>query len=559
MPSAPATGSAPSPDLPSLRPLSSMRELYREFVKFFVSLKLTVALLALSALLVFLATIDQVHLGIWAVQEKWFKSLIVLQDIRGIPVPIFPGGYFIGALLLINLVAAHAKRFVMSWKKAGIQLVHFGLILLLLGEFFTGIFQEEYQMRLDEGETKNYSESWRFNELAVIDVTSPEKDIVTALPEKRLARLDRPIGAAELPFQIVPRLYFPNATLGMAGDTPPNLRTVAHGADRGLGPRLLLAPLPITYEHNKRNLPAAALEIIGAEGSIGTFLVSPMLVEPERFTYAGREWSLALRFEREYKPYSVTLLEFTHDRYAGTEIPKNFSSRVRLTTPDGVTDREVLIFMNNPLRHDGMTFYQAGFDNNDRTTILQVVRNPSWIIPYLSCLLMSAGLYWQFGWHLALYTARRGNKAKGDSGTPALDTAPGAIIAAGLVLSMRVFAALIGLWITAGADGTPAAIGLSVLILEFLVCTALFLGLAKRSAWTPPLLSAYAWVSLVILSGVFAYGFMSNDIYDAILRWVVVGLHAITAAALLGLARGFSAQATAAWFAPARPAAPVAG
>ncbi len=555
-----------------------MRELYREFVKFFVSLKLTVALLALSALLVFLATIDQVHLGIWAVQEKWFKSLIVLQDIKGIPVPIFPGGYFIGALLLINLVAAHAKRFAMTWKKAGIQLVHFGLILLLVGEFFTGLFQEEYQMRLDEGETKNYSESWRFNELAIVDVTSPDVDVVTVVPEKRLARLDRPITGASLPFQIVPRLYFPNATLGMVGDNPPNLRTVAHGADRGLGPRLLLAPLPVTYEHNKRNLPAAAVELIGAEGSIGTFLLSPMLVEPERFTYAGREWSLAIRFEREYKPYSITLLEFTHDRYPGTEIPKNFSSRIRLTTPDRVTDREVLIFMNNPLRHDGMTFYQAGFDNNDRTSILQVVRNPSWVIPYLRCLLMSVGLYWQFGWHLALFTAGRGAKGKSRTPSPALasaatgaapapdasaasvpaapapaagglETAPGAIIAAGLVISLRIFAAVIGLWITAGADGTPAAVGLSVLVMEFLVCAALYLGLAKRSLWTTPLISAYAWLSLLILAGVFAYGFMSEDIYDAILRWVVIGLHAVTAAALLGLARSFRRPEVAAWFA----------
>jgi hypothetical protein len=551
-----------------------MRELYREFVKFFVSLQLTVALLALSALLVFLATIDQVHLGIWAVQEKWFKSFIVLQNIKGFPVPIFPGGYFIGALLLVNLVAAHAKRFAFTWKKAGIQLVHFGLILLLLGEFFTGRFQEEYQMRLDEGETKNYSESWRFNELAIVDVTSPTEDRVTVVPEKRLARLDREITAPELPFRLVPRLYYPNATIGMAGDTPPNLRTVPHGADRGLGPRLLLAPLPITYEHNKRNLPAAAVEIVSPEGSLGTYLVSPMLVEPERFTYGGREWTLSLRFEREYKPYSITLLEFTHDRYPGTEIPKNFSSRIRLTTPDGVNDREVLIFMNNPLRHDGMTFYQAGFDNNDRTTILQVVRNPSWVIPYLSCLLMSVGLYWQFGWHLALFTARRGAKPgapgsaaavlpPGSAGfqpasaseapavpaptVPSLDTAPGAIIAAGLVVSMRLFAALIGLWITTGADGMSATIGLSLIMVEFLACAAILLGLAKRAAWTSALLSAYACFSLLIFAGVVASGFMGNDIYDAILRWCVIGVHALTAATLLALARSFRQPAVAAW------------
>jgi hypothetical protein len=525
-----------------------MRELYREFVKFFVSLKLTVALLALSALLVFLATIDQVHLGIWAVQEKWFRSLIVLHEIKGFPVPIFPGGYFIGGLLLINLVAAHAKRFSFTWKKAGIQLVHFGLILLLLGELFTGLFQEEYQMRLDEGQTKNYSESWRYNELAIVDVTSPAEDVVTVIPEKRLARAARPdtdaLQIPALPFRIAVRAYYPNAALAMKEQAPPMLKPVENPANRGLGPRLLLAPLPMTYKQDQRNLPAVLVELLGAEGSLGTYLLSTMLIEPERVSYAGREWALSLRFQRAYKPYSLTLLDFTHDRYAGTEIPKNFSSRVRLATPDGVNDREVLIFMNNPLRHDGMVFYQAGFDNNDKTTVLQVVRNPSWVIPYLSCLLMAVGLFWQFGWHLLVFTARRGT-------TPAPTEAPGPVIALGLVLALRVMAGLVGLWVTASTDGTPAAVGLVVLAVEFVLCAALLIGLATRRGWTRPLLGFYSFVALALLAGVVAYGFLGGDIYDAILRWVVIGLHALTAAALLALARSFQSPAISAWFSKA--------
>jgi cytochrome c biogenesis protein ResB len=40
-------------------------------------------------------------------------------------------------------------------------------------------------------------------------------------------------------------------------------------------------------------------------------------------------------------------------------------------------DREVLIYMNNPLRYAGETFYQAGFDERDeRVTILQVCETP---------------------------------------------------------------------------------------------------------------------------------------------------------------------------------------
>src|SRR5690606_5588166 len=137
-------------------------------------------------------------------------------------------------------------------------------------------------------------------------------------------------------------------------------------------------------KQDERNMPSAFVDLIGADGSLGTYLVSTLLLEPQRFEHAGRSYAISLRFARHYLPLSLTLLKFSHDRYAGTNIPKNFSSRVRLITPDGVDDREVLIFMNNPLRYAGLTFYQAGFENNDTTSILQIVRNPSWLLPYIA-------------------------------------------------------------------------------------------------------------------------------------------------------------------------------
>jgi hypothetical protein len=63
--------------------------------------------------------------------------------------------------------------------------------------------------------------------------------------------------------------------------------------------------------------------------------------------------------------------------------------------------------MNNPLRYAGLTFYQAGFENDDKTTILQVVRNPSWTMPYIACTLMTLGLLIQFCIHLFGFIAKR--------------------------------------------------------------------------------------------------------------------------------------------------------
>ena len=121
---------------------------------------------------------------------------------------------------------------------------------------------------------------------------------------------------------------------------------------------------------------------------------------------------MAQRFTRYYKPFSLELLKFSHDLYKGTDTPKNFSSRVHINNPNTGENREVLIYMNNPLRVSGETYYQAGFapDNDKRVnkvTILQVVRNPGWLTPYFSCVLVALGLIVQFMSHLIGFARKR--------------------------------------------------------------------------------------------------------------------------------------------------------
>lgn len=385
--------------------------LLREARDVLVSLKFTVVLLVFSMVLVFAGTLDQVNLGIWAVQEKFFRSFVVYTQIGPIACPVFPGGYTIGGLLLLNLIAAHVYRFSFTWKKAGIVLTHLGLIVLLVGELLTGWWQQDFQLRLDEGETKNYAESFQRHELVLIETTADGFDEVVAVPERLLAR-KTPVEHPRLPFRIATKVYYPNSSL--------HLRSPANGARPpvtvGVGDHVTAAPLPVTYRQDDRNVPSAVVEFVGPDGPLGSYLASGHFSTSQVVNYRDRSWRLGLRVERRYLPFSLRLVKFSHDRYAGTEIPKNFSSRLRLTTPDRQDDREVLVYMNNPLRHGGYTFYQAGFENNDRTTILQVVRNPSWLVPYVACAMMTLGLTLQFAMHLVRFVARRQPSAKKPAG-----------------------------------------------------------------------------------------------------------------------------------------------
>jgi hypothetical protein len=377
-------------------------DLFRQIRSILVSIRLTVVLLAMSIVLVFWATLDQVNLGVWGVQHKFFHAFLVIVKVGDLQVPVYPGGYLIGTVLLLNLICAHIYRFKMGWRKTGIWIVHAGLILLLLGELVSGLVQREFQMRLDEGEGKNYSESSRQNELAIIDTTDASFDGVVAIPESMLAK-GTTVQSPKLPFRVVPRGYFPNADVGMKSATP---NAPVSPANAGMGPMIAVTPVEVSYKEDERNTPAAYVEFIGPDASLGTYVVSTRLGNPQTFDYAGHSFKVIMRAVRHYQPFTLTLEKFSHDIFPGTDIDRNFSSKVKISTPDGSPDREFLIYMNNPLRYQGLTYYQASYDG-EHTTILQVVRNPSWLVPYISCGAIALGLIIQFLIHLAGFARKR--------------------------------------------------------------------------------------------------------------------------------------------------------
>ena len=373
-------------------------------IDFFTSLRLTVVCLALGLVLVFAGTLAQVDLGLYKAQNEFFRSFCIYWGPKGASwrLPVFPGGYLIGGVLLINLLAAQVRRFTFSVSKVGLWMVHGGLILLLLGQLLTDLLSRESTLHLREGEARNYSETEREAELAVIDATDPDADKVVAIPQDMLAS-QKSIHPGNLPFTVQVKRFFANSQVNnrTADATEPPAAT------QGLGPRVTVSEVPRVTEMDKRDVPSAVVEIVTPNRSLGTWLVSEFVEQPQEFTVNQRTYQLAMRLRRLYKPFSIKLLKFQHDVYPGTDTPKNFSSRVLLQRPETGEKREVLIYMNNPLRYAGETYYQANYDPDDHGTILQVVHNPSWLTPYFSCVLVGAGLVVQFASHLLGFTRKR--------------------------------------------------------------------------------------------------------------------------------------------------------
>ena len=379
-------------------------------LKIISSLKLTVWLLVFSLVLVFFGTLDQVHFGIRATQQKYFESLIALwqyplqwplgESLHWLHFPI-PGGYLIGPLLVVNLIAAHTTRFVFKWNKAGIFIIHLGLILLLLGQLSTQLLQEENYMWVEEGKSANYLESHHHDELVIKDVTDSKVDGIVSIPIDLIDKKPSSLQHPRLPFRVETRAFYPNAAIvegSRLTETSPEMIF-----NRGLGfeKDFVVWDRPMTYMQDELNVTTAIVDLVGTDGSLGIWLVSNVFDETfpaQRFSYEDRDYEIVLRIKRTYLPYKIELIDFSHDRYMGTDIPKNFSSKVRIINSQATEDRQTLIYMNNPLRYKGRTFFQAAFDQQtEKSSMFQVVNNPGWLIPYISCGMIALGLIYQFG------------------------------------------------------------------------------------------------------------------------------------------------------------------
>ncbi len=325
-------------------------------------------------------------------------------------------------------------------RRCGVVLLHAGVLLIMANEVLVGVSAEEGQMVIQEGHTRNYVRDIRSVELAVIDRSHPGYDEVTAIPKSRLVSgqvSGQVIRDKQLPFDIKVNRFLQNSAIRPADEGDENLATAGVGLrqiaverDAGVG----------TDTGGKVDMSAVYITLIDKESSqpIATHLVSLVagfngIAETVTVAEAAKDgpgektYEIFLRFRRTYKPYSMMLEDFRFDRYIGTEMAKNYSSQLRLVDKQRNVDREVRIWMNNPLRYAGETFYQSEFTRDrqgrENGTILQVVTNVGWMMPYVGCMIVATGMLAQFSIALLRFLRRGAATDKTSSTTDSREKA----------------------------------------------------------------------------------------------------------------------------------------
>lgn len=363
---------------------------------------IAVVVLVFLTLIVWLGTLAQVDKGLFEVQKEYFESfgLIYWFHIGELPIGVpLPGGYLLMLVLFINMTCALILRMRKDRRRIGMLVVHSSVLFLLVASWVSFRYKTEGNMMLWPGERSALYRSYNNWSIEVKELGDSEDDVLV-IPEAEFGHLDgdksRTFYRDGLPFELNVSHYSRNASLRKAP---------ADGGGGGGGPvargaQISPEPLDPTAE---ANVGAVFVEIEGSgvKSDRGAILWAgnddwKHEVEMED----GSQYLVELVRHGWSVPYEIELEKFTRVLHPNTGLAKEFNSRV--TRISGDEERDVLIEMNEPLRHEGFTFFQAnwGPQNDPRATefytVLAVVKNPSDQWPKYFIYIVTLGLVVHF-------------------------------------------------------------------------------------------------------------------------------------------------------------------
>jgi len=153
-----------------------------------------------------------------------------------------------------------------------------------------------------------------------------------------------------------------------------------------------LKPNPLA-KAPEENIPGLIFKLVGANQGDLDILLFGRESKPVPIVKGDQIYYLKLRLKRFPIPFDLKLKEFKMERHPNTEIARSYESLVEVISA-GVS-REVLISMNEPLRHKSYTMYQASYsiDSMGREySTLAVVKNQGRWLPYIATFLTFIGL-----------------------------------------------------------------------------------------------------------------------------------------------------------------------
>lgn len=353
------------------------------FVKTFASPKLTVVCLLILVVLVVWGTVYQADHGLYQAKQKFFNSWYLFL-FGFIP---FPGTVLVMWVLFVNLICSIFFRIGFKWARLGNLLIHIGLVVLLIGGFFTFYYAQESVLSLKEGQGSHLSQAYHSWELSVWEGTGQNRDVY-AVDSDNLTKGDVVLFEG-LNLEIRILSYYKNTRI-FFDKTDASPMTVANSS----GIRSVSNKEPETEpSHNSPGM-VLSTSIPGEQRKILLYGRDP---RPTWIKSGTKNYFFSLRKKRFLLPFYLELVDFKKKVYPGSEIVRSYESQVIIRA--GNFSRKVLISMNKPLRFKDFTVFQSQYlisRDGTESSIFAVVKNSGRMFPYISSLIIFVGLLIHF-------------------------------------------------------------------------------------------------------------------------------------------------------------------
>lgn len=381
---------------------------------------LATALLVILMIQTWMATLEQVHYGLYPTLQKYFDASewyvvpdagIIHESLVGKYLPPLPGGYWVCALLALNLTLGGVIRIRKGWKTAGVLMSHFGIIFMIVAGGVAQLKEERGVMMLSEEEngplpkTADYANSFTETTIEITEIKDG-KPVGPVHFVKDAYYLDlgpqdrRTVRLPKLPFDLELQAYVQNAkAMSTASMAPERGEAVVDGW-------FLFSREP--NKETELDTPGVHARVLPRDGG-ETPVYLLVATDPDAFkprdpvTVKAGDRTFVMRLDKRVwpVPFQITLVDARSEYHPNTTRPKLFESDVIRTQNGQKTNH--FIEMNEPMRQGGLTLYQRTMMNgpsggSKEATIsgFEVVRNPSDKWPEYSIYVAGLGLCLHF-------------------------------------------------------------------------------------------------------------------------------------------------------------------
>ncbi|MDB6078941.1 MAG: hypothetical protein JWO82_2688 [Akkermansiaceae bacterium] len=395
---------------------------------FFSSVGLATALLVVLMIETWLATLEQVDHGLHQTLLKYFnyKAWYVLPDaaalsdsLAGKYLPPLPGGYWVCALLVLNLILGGVIRIKKTGlKNIGVLLAHFGIIFMVISGGITQIGEKRGIMMLKEGEQADFAQDFINTTIEISAIKDGKVEgFVHLIDDSNYTDLEgqktRTVHLPSLPFDIELQAFTRNGVpVSATSAAPERNEPVVDGW-------FFAARKPGT--ESELDTPGIYARIIPKDDSVKGQVAILSVASYQPLTVRSKDAAYAVRLNKRIWPipFQVRLDDARTKYYPNTNKPASYESDI--TRIEDGREMKKLIEMNEPMRYAGYTFFQrtmSGADPSSKEVAMsgfEVVRNPSDKWPKYSIIVAGFGLFLHFVLKLAGFVFGRRSSPKNPS------------------------------------------------------------------------------------------------------------------------------------------------